>query len=81
VILRDIKLENIVFEKKDLESTLKIIDFGRSKILHPRESFTEKAGSVTLYITYRTFTSLLKSSSIKNIMRSVIYGVVVLFFT
>lgn len=55
-IIRDIKPENIVFEKKDLESTLKVIDFERSKILHSRKSFTERAGSAMLNIIYRIFT-------------------------
>lgn len=40
------KPENIVFEAKDIGSTLKIIDFGRSGILQPKKGFTEKAGSV-----------------------------------
>ncbi len=43
----DLKPENVVFEGAGLESTLKIIDFGRSKILQPKKKFTERTGSVT----------------------------------
>lgn len=43
---RDLKPENIVFERKSIDSTLKVIDFGRSKYLQAKRYFTEKAGSV-----------------------------------
>lgn len=38
----------MVFESGPIESTVKIIDFGRSKILKKKEKLTEKAGSVIL---------------------------------
>ena len=47
IVHRDLKLENILFLDRDSES-LKIIDFGRSKILKPREKINEYAGSVLL---------------------------------
>ena len=43
---RDLKPENVVFVADELDSPLKIIDFGRSKILQPKERITERAGSV-----------------------------------
>ncbi len=43
---RDIKPENLVFDGRGPESVLKIIDFGRSKILKPRAKLLELAGSV-----------------------------------
>jgi len=43
---RDIKPENCVFEGKDIDSTLKVIDFGRSKILKPKNEISDKAGSL-----------------------------------
>jgi calcium-dependent protein kinase len=42
----DLKPENIVFEGESVDSTLKIIDFGRSKIVKRNEVMTEKAGSL-----------------------------------
>lgn len=42
----DLKPENIVFIESNLDSTLKIIDFGRSKILKVTQKLTEMAGSV-----------------------------------
>lgn len=49
VVHRDLKPENCVFVGEDLESTLKVIDFGRSKILETTELFGDKAGSVYKY--------------------------------
>ena len=46
---RDIKPENIMFEDSSLDSALKIIDFGRSKLVQPKERMTDKAGSVFAY--------------------------------
>jgi calcium-dependent protein kinase len=50
LLSRDLKPENIVFDGPAIQSTLKIIDFGRSKLLLPREVTTEKAGSVPLIL-------------------------------
>jgi len=44
IVHRDLKPENIVFEGDSIESTLKIIDFGRSKIVKKNEILTEKSG-------------------------------------
>lgn len=46
IIHRDLKPENVVFEGEAIESTAKIIDFGRSKIVKKKEKLTEKAGSL-----------------------------------
>lgn len=46
IIHRDLKPENIVFEGETIDSTLKIIDFGRSIIVKRNEKLIEKAGSV-----------------------------------
>lgn len=48
VVHRDLKPENVVFEGKDLTSGIKVIDFGRSKILEPKEKIVERAGTVFL---------------------------------
>ena len=45
-IYRDLKPENILFEGSSIESTVKIIDFGRSKMLKPNQKIIEIAGSV-----------------------------------
>ena len=46
ITLRDLKPDNIVFEKKNPNSTIKIIDFGRSKIFSPKEGLNELTGTV-----------------------------------
>jgi len=48
IVHRDLKPENILFVDKDTLN-LKVIDFGRSKILKPLEKINELAGSVFLY--------------------------------
>jgi len=50
IIHRDLKPENILFENPSSQSGIKIIDFGRSKLLKPRQEITEYAGSVLLLI-------------------------------
>ncbi len=45
----DLKPENVVFEGESMESTIKIIDFGRSRLLQIREKMCDKAGSVFFY--------------------------------
>jgi serine/threonine protein kinase len=46
VIHRDLKPENILFSNDNTVLMLKIIDFGRSKILKPKELVNELAGTV-----------------------------------
>ena len=46
IVHRDLKPENILFESSSVESTVKVIDFGRSKILESRQKINEFAGSV-----------------------------------
>ena len=46
IIHRDLKPENILFDGSSIESTVKIIDFGRSKILKHHQKIIEVAGSV-----------------------------------
>jgi len=48
IVHRDLKPENILFKTTSAESTVKVIDFGRSKLLKPKEKITEFAGSVDL---------------------------------
>jgi len=43
---RDLKPENIVFTGDSIMSTLKIIDFGRSRIVSQKEEFKDLAGSL-----------------------------------
>lgn len=43
---RDLKLDNLMLDGKNIESGLKVIDFGRSKILKPESKLKELAGSV-----------------------------------
>lgn len=46
VVHRDIKPDNLLFENPDINSRLKVIDFGRSKLLKPQQKLIEKAGSL-----------------------------------
>jgi calcium-dependent protein kinase len=46
IVHRDLKPENILFEGNSIESTVKVIDFGRSKILLPNQKIAERAGSL-----------------------------------
>lgn len=59
---RDLKVENVVFEGESIESGVKVIDFGRSKIVKKREILTEKAGSVLIIVFISLFLDLLCSS-------------------
>jgi serine/threonine protein kinase len=43
-----LKPENMLFTSDDLNGVLKIIDFGRSRWLAPKEELTEFAGSVRM---------------------------------
>ena len=60
IIHRDLKPENILFESVSVESTVKIIDFGRSKLLKSKQKLTECVGSVYLKNTYSLFIWLQK---------------------
>ena len=42
----DLKPENLVLEAHDIESNLKVIDFGTSKVFKPRERLKEILGTV-----------------------------------
>jgi calcium-dependent protein kinase len=79
IVHRDLKPENILFEGESIESTVKVIDFGRSKILLPNEKIFERAGSVIYFLGYSFINSCtiwrLKSCNAKHIMRNVIFGV------
>jgi hypothetical protein len=44
------KPENIVFSGTEIDSTLKIIDFGRSKIIEPLMDMSDKVGTVQIKI-------------------------------
>jgi calcium-dependent protein kinase len=46
VIHRDIKFENIMFEKADPHSEVKLIDFGLSKVYHSGERMKKAVGTV-----------------------------------
>jgi calcium-dependent protein kinase len=46
VVHRDLKPENCVFTGSQINSAIKVIDFGRSRMLAPTEQITDKAGSV-----------------------------------
>ena len=48
IVHRDLKPENIVFTEEDSNLQLKVIDFGKSKILKPNEKFNELAGTVII---------------------------------
>jgi calcium-dependent protein kinase len=77
IVHRDLKPENILFEAESIESNVKVIDFGRSKILMPNQKIVERAGSVlfNIYVKISYFTWHLKYYNAKNTMRVVIYGV------
>jgi len=44
---RDLKPENLVLESNDIESNIKVIDFGTSKMFQPKEAMKEILGTVT----------------------------------
>jgi len=46
IVHRDLKPENILFESSSIDSTVKVIDFGRSKLLVAKEKIVERAGSL-----------------------------------
>lgn len=50
VMHRDLKPENILFTDDKPSLMLKVIDFGRSKFLKPREKVNELAGTVFFYL-------------------------------
>ena len=75
IVHRDLKPENIVFTGESLDSTLKVIDFGRSKILEPKSKITDKAGTVFLFGTGSFTTSPPKSSSTTRTTKSATCGV------
>ncbi|CAD8212165.1 unnamed protein product [Paramecium octaurelia] len=45
IVHRDIKPENIVFESKDKKGTIKIIDFGTSRVFDPHQKMNQKIGT------------------------------------
>ena len=47
---RDLKLNNLVLEEDDIESNLKVIDFGTCKIFNEKNYMSEKPGTVILYL-------------------------------
>lgn len=46
IMHRDLKPENVLFEYDSIESTVKVADFGRSKVLKTDVKITERAGSI-----------------------------------
>lgn len=52
IVHRDLKPENFLYETKDVNSDIKIIDFGLSKIFRPGQTgvnkMTTKAGTVSI---------------------------------
>ena len=54
IVHRDLKPENILFsERNKPTSAIKVIDFGRSKILKYQQKISERAGSVILSLRKR----------------------------
>jgi calcium-dependent protein kinase len=45
IVHRDLKLENFLFEDRDSNSPLILIDFGLSKTFEPGEILTQRVGS------------------------------------
>jgi serine/threonine protein kinase len=50
VVHRDLKPENVMLNENNIENGLKVIDFGRSKILKQESKLRELAGSVCYVI-------------------------------
>jgi serine/threonine protein kinase len=48
IVHRDLKPENIVFTETKSSLLLKVIDFGRSKVLKPYEKVNEMTGTVNV---------------------------------
>ena len=49
IVHRDLKLENILFEDSSADSTIKLIDFGQSRVINSEEENEGFTGSVLLY--------------------------------
>jgi len=49
IVHRDLKLDNVVLESDNIESNLKVIDFGTSKMFKPKEHMAELMGTVYNY--------------------------------
>eukprot|EP01022_Parablepharisma_sp_SALTPOND_P021167 TRINITY_DN4088_c0_g1_i1.p2 TRINITY_DN4088_c0_g1~~TRINITY_DN4088_c0_g1_i1.p2 ORF type:complete len:386 (-),score=40.33 TRINITY_DN4088_c0_g1_i1:3646-4803(-) len=82
IVHRDLKPENILFEGSSVESTVKVIDFGRSKLLTPTQKIMERAGSVIFFILTKSyFIWRRKYCSAKSITNNATYGVQVSFYT
>ena len=70
---RDLKLENLVLESNDIQSNIKVIDFGTCKIFKHKEIMKDITGSV-IFLYFRLIILRLKYF-IKNTLKSVICGV------
>ena len=46
IVHRDLKPENILYDTKDLDSNLKIIDFGTSTVFNPKKKLEDNVGTV-----------------------------------
>jgi serine/threonine protein kinase len=47
---RDLKLENILLETKDINGVIKVIDFGTSKLFKSKEKLHKLIGTVIILI-------------------------------
>jgi serine/threonine protein kinase len=64
---RDLKPENILFTSDNTVLVLKIIDFGRYKILKPKELVNELAGTVRVVFNVIALLDYLAPEIIKNV--------------
>lgn len=74
IVHRDLKPENILFADDKPSLMLKVIDFGRSKLLRPLEKVNELAGTVVLSVNSSCTTSPRKSPTTKRTTSPAICG-------
>lgn len=82
IVHRDLKPENLVFETNDIQSNIKVIDFGTSKIFKAKEKMKEVMGTV-FFLLLKHFCRhiILLQKLLKGyIQKNVICGAVESFF-
>ncbi len=52
IVHRDLKPENLLYESKDNQSAIRVIDFGTSRTFDPKKKLRMKIGTVTLFLIF-----------------------------
>ncbi len=70
----DLKLENLVLESDDIESNVKVIDFGTSRIFKNKERMQDIAGTVQFSFPAHSRITLRRRCCTRTTQRSATYG-------